>query len=565
MSILKFIVGGWKVNTCSKALIPIALGLFISACSTNGTNNSSTTNNITSNASTSNNSTSVGASNKEETQSFTPQISMTSKVFTAEESDGEIKDLIAANTALKAELNEKEATIIELQHSLAVNNKKLYSLGLELDSKEALIASLESPAIIPTAKDRFISAPASSTTLAIADNTISSEAGGSNSSSIALVNDAVVVSNLEQLAALEKEKQLRNDLEAQYNALKLNNEALIKRIAELENENIILKQQIEKMRTGSLNSVALQKEYNQLLIKHQELQEAYSTLETSTEITLQELVSLQTDNAIQAKALEEARGHIAEQQTLNQQLNQDYQFKEQGHLAQLEGRVAEQRLYERKLNLMDTKLLEVQEQNLSLSTLLGEKEAELLVKQAEIDALMVNLDGVKKELDLKVNDTITMAAIMDTLETQVSVSLQHIDWQLPSEIALNDTFEILVSADVLPVIVGQTFQAELVLDSSIQMISDSVVTASVQDGRVQWRWRVSGLNESPDADLNLFVSQQINVQGKVISRQVYRGSETLSLVNTDIFDKYGFWAAAILFGLFGGFLVGRLNKPKNTV
>ena len=96
------------------------------------------------------------------------------------------------------------------------------------------------------------------------------------------------------------------------------------------------------------------------------------------------------------------------------------------------------------------------------------------------------------------------------------------------------------------------------------MISDRVASAVVQNGRLQWRWRVAGLNEKPDAQLNLFVNQQMNFQDQVFQRQIYRGSETLSLVNTNLFDKYGYWGMAILLGLIGGFLIGRINKSKNA-
>ncbi|MFT6655571.1 MAG: hypothetical protein ACJAWI_002345, partial [Marinomonas primoryensis] len=62
-----------------------------------------------------------------------------------------------------------------------------------------------------------------------------------------------------------------------------------------------------------------------------------------------------------------------------------------------------------------------------------------------------------------------------------------------------------------------------------------------------------------------FVSQQINFEDQSIQRQVYRGNETLSLINTNLFEKYGYWVGAILLGLLGGFLIGRLNKSKNTL
>ncbi|MCV2402752.1 hypothetical protein OFY17_07630 [Marinomonas sp. C2222] len=553
------------MNTCSKALIPISLGLFISACSTTSTEETNTA------------------------ALSSPQVitDQATNNDTLQIYKNDIASLNSENAILRAKLSAREDAIAKLQRQLDSNNAKLDSLSLALDEKEALIASLESQSISPLQKVRSLQQTntpnqTSVASLAYADNTSTSSDDASNST-IALVNEAVTASNLEQLAALEKEKQLRDDLEAQYNALKLNNDALIKRIAELENENLLLKQQIEELHSQSLDSVTLQKDYNSLLTKHRELQDEFAKLEASSNVTLDELVSLQTANAIQAKELEDARDEIAAQKALNQaqkireeELNQAYLLKEQEwndlleqqrqkHLAELEKALAENRLYERKLSVMDEKLLEVQEENLQLSSLLAEKEAELLVKQSEIDSLAVDLNEVRKELDIKVNDTITMAAIMDALEAQVNVSLQGIEWQLPNEIALNDTFEILVSANVQPAIVGQAFQAELVIDSAIQMISDPIVTASVQNGRVQWRWRVSGLNESPNAELNLFVSQQINVQGKVISRQVYRGEETLSLVNTDVLDKYGFWAAAIFLGLFGGFLVGRLNKSKNEI
>jgi hypothetical protein len=154
---------------------------------------------------------------------------------------------------------------------------------------------------------------------------------------------------------------------------------------------------------------------------------------------------------------------------------------------------------------------------------------------------------------------------MEALQAQISSRLINVRWQLPNEMALDSAFEIIVTARAQPFSSGQTYLAELITDSAIKMISDPVANAVVRSGALQWRWRVTGLHENPDAQLSLIVNQQINIQGQEITRQIYRGSESVSLLNTNLFEKYGYWAGAILFGLFGGFLVGRLNGRKNEL
>ena len=178
--------------------------------------------------------------------------------------------------------------------------------------------------------------------------------------------------------------------------------------------------------------------------------------------------------------------------------------------------------------------------------------------------MSARLASTQQALESKENSGISIAAAIDALQLQLSSTLQNVQWQLPSEVSLHNNFEILVSAEVQPSLSGQSYQAELVTDSDIQMVSDSIATAVVQNGRLQWRWRVAGLNEKPDAQLNLFVSQQISFQDQTIQKQVYRGNETLSLINTNWFEKYGYWAGAILLALLGGFFIGRLNKRKNN-
>ncbi|MBJ7538166.1 hypothetical protein [Marinomonas transparens] len=540
-------------------LIPIALGLMVSACST------------TSEQRTQAQEATPAPPASNDTPAQNEPVNFNASRFDASNDE--------TSSALRNDIKTKQAQIDSLEQQLIDNKVKLASLNQELDAKDQLIASLQTTS--------------------------------SNSA--------------ENLAELEKQKTLRKDLESRYAALKLDNDLLKRRISQLENENTSLKQQItslEKMPTSEDDG--FKQSYLSLLDENTSLQQKYANLETDNEKNQKRLTSLKKENLILGGALSDARAQHQvlwdRIRALNETADKNASASEQGvdvpqanaadpviiapapsvpseesmyaqentrlrvSLADLEAQIAGQRAmikeyqnealrleaaldegaaYEARWKDLDSKLVLAEKNNTALTAQLNAAESELARSQAEFQALSTRLNGVLDELKVKENDSISMAAEMEALQSQISSQLRNVQWQLPNEMALNNTFEILVTANVRPALTGQTYIAELVTDSAIQMISDREVSARVQNGRLQWRWRVSGLNERPEAQLNLSVTQQMNFQEQKIMRQVYRSNETLSLVNNNLFDKYGYWTGAILLGLLGGFLVGRLNKQKN--
>ncbi|NLQ16340.1 hypothetical protein HGG82_01715 [Marinomonas sp. M1K-6] len=526
-------------------LIPITLGLMISACSTSSRQQTDSV---------------IGS----EATSIEPQ-----QQGSATNKDTEL------NETLQAKLSQ----IDSLKQQLADNQQRLLTLNQSLDEKDATIAELQKNA-----------------------------------------------TNAETLAALEEQKNLRQALESRYAALKLDNDLLNRRINQLENENTSLTQQVSRLEQAPTAEDNFQQRYFSLLRENTRLQQKYANLESDNQRNQRRLAALKKENLMLGGALSEARAQhqvlwdrirhlsgekvaqesdlsthespISEPQTvtdtesqeasfdvgaadydtenssmrmdiasLQEQVeNQKYLIDEyRNDILKLEAALDETANYESRWQALDTKLAQAQQNNLLLSEQLSIAQTRLNSSQTELNTLSAKLSNTQQALEAKENNSISMAAVMASLESQFSARLQNVQWQLPNEMALHNTFEILVSATVQPASSGQTYLAELVTDSAIQMMSDPVVSVVAEDGRLQWRWRVSGLNERPEAQLNLFVSQQVNVQDQIIQRQIHRGEETLSLVNTNWLEKYGYWGVAILLGLLGGFLIGRVNKAKNNI
>ena len=503
-----------KSNTTK--IIPIALGLLLSACSTTSNQQSSTS--IESNAA----------------------------------------ELTSAATATPPSNDSNAELIQSLQTQLDNNKTQLSKLNQSLDEKDRLIASLQK------------SAPSAET-----------------------------------LATLEKQKQSRAELESQYSALKLDNELLRSRISQLENENVSLKQQVASLEAMPKSQDGFKQSYLELLGENTELLEKYANLQTDNKAYQKQLSDIKQENLILAGELSDARARhqalsdrirslsegsvIPDSSTEPVTVNKDIAYERDNaklrvELINLQNQLAEQKTlieeykndivkleaaldegaaYEQRWRDLNEKLSQAQRNNAMLAAQLEATELSLNTTKSELDDVSARLTSTEQALQINENSGISVTATIEALQSQLSSRLLNVRWQLPDEMALNNNFEILVSADVQPFLSGQTYQAELVVDSDIQMISDEVASAMVQNGRLQWRWRVAGLNEKPDAQLNLFVNQQINFQDQTIQRQIYRGSETLSLINTNLFDKYGYWVIAILLGLIGGFLVGRINKSKN--
>ncbi|WP_421852362.1 hypothetical protein [Marinomonas sp.] len=518
-------------------LIPIALGLMMSGCTTSSRQQTDSVIEPTASST--------------ESASQTP----TPKAVVSEKEIG-----------LEKEVALKTSLIDSLQKQLADNKRQLASLNKSLDEKDIIIANLQKSS-----------------------------------------------SNAKSLAELEEQKKLRELLESRYSALKLDNDLLTRRISQLENENTSLKQQVSSLENMPTTQDGFKQSYLDLLSENTQLQKKYANLEADNQANQKRLTSLKKENLMLGGALSDAR---AQHQVLWDKIrslnaeksvgtdsvpqpvvpiiqpassnDSDYERENAQmriELADLQSKVAEQKAlideyksdilklesaldegadYEARWKDLDNKLAQAQQKNAALTAQLNATGEQLAASQTELNALSARLASTQQALEVNENSGISVTAAIEALQSQMSSALQNVQWQLPNEIALHNNFEILVSADVQPSLSGQTYLAELVTDSDIQMISDRIASAVVQNGRLQWRWRVAGLNEKPEAQLNLFVNQQIAFQDQTIQRQVYRGNETLSLINTNLFEKYGYWGIAILLGLLGGFLIGRINKSKNN-
>lgn len=515
-------------------LIPVTLGLMMSACTT---------------------------SSRQQTDSMIePAVSSAESVspITSQTTVVSVKEI-----ELEKEVESKKSLIDSLQKQLADNKRQLASLNKSLDDKDIIIANLQkSP------------------------------------------------SSAKSLAALEEQKKLRESLESRYAALKLDNDLLTRRIGQLENENSSLKRQVSSLENMPTTQDGFKQSYLDLLGENTELQEKYANLEADNQANQKRLTALKKENLMLGGALSDARAQHqvlwdkirslgGEQPESAQPIidtkpfplaNDDVNYERENaqmriELANLKNQLVEQKAlieeykndilklesvldegadYEARWKDLDNKLAQAQQNNAELTAQLNATGEQLAASQAELSALSARLASTQQALEVKENSGISVTAAIEALQSQMSSALQNVKWQVPNEIALHNNFEILVSADVSPSLSGQVYQAELVTDSDIQMISDRVASAVVQNGRLQWRWRVAGLNEKPEAQVNLFVSQQIAFQDQTIQRQVYRGNETLSLINTNLFEKYGYWGGAILLGLLGGFLIGRVNKSKGN-
>ncbi|ETX11932.1 hypothetical protein MUS1_07020 [Marinomonas ushuaiensis DSM 15871] len=429
----------------------------------------------------------------------------------------------ATTSSLPSVSVEDNRVLIEsLEQQIADNQSQLSSLNRSLDEKDATIAALQASS-----------------------------------------------SNADTLRELEAQKQSREELEIQFSALNLDNDLLKHRINELENENLVLEEENADLELDNENAqkqLAELRKQNQTLgaslaeirAEHQILSKNYQSLNNAV-LSIQSSDSDTSDNTRHIQTAVELSSLQAQ---VEEQREEIEEYKNE--ILELESSLDESAHYESRWKALDEKLAVAQQRNTQLAEQLKAAEVAMSSSLTERDILLSRLNNVQQALNVKENSGISITAAMEALQAQMSSRLLDVRWQLPSEMALHDTFEIVVTARAQPSLSGQAYLAELVTDSSIQMISDSVANAVVQSGGLQWRWRVAGLNEKTDAQLNLIVNQQINIQDQAIMRQVYRGSETLSLVNTNLFEKYGYWAGAILLGLLGGFGIGRLNSRKKN-
>ncbi|MFT2111357.1 hypothetical protein [Marinomonas sp. 2405UD68-3] len=192
-------------------------------------------------------------------------------------------------------------------------------------------------------------------------------------------------------------------------------------------------------------------------------------------------------------------------------------------------------------------------------------QAQLPLIRAELESLEQRertLAAEKLVLEQQINSLIPFEAEVNALENQLKSNIKNVQWQRPTAMPLNSAFEVIVTAEVDNVVSGQVYVAELVVDTSFDLISATEAESTVEDGKLIWRWRISGLNEQRAARVDLFVHQQIQYHDQRFSRQVYRDQTLVTLEDDDFWEEYGFWGLAILAGLFGGFFMGRMGKGK---
>ncbi len=182
---------------------------------------------------------------------------------------------------------------------------------------------------------------------------------------------------------------------------------------------------------------------------------------------------------------------------------------------------------------------------------------------AELQAQASQQTEQRAALEAQVNNLIPFEGAVQSLQRQLNSELTNVRWSLPSSANVQDTFEIQLAANVNNAVQGQSFYAELFTDSALGMMSASEAESTVENGQVSFRWRLTGLNEAPNATLNVVVNQSVNYDGHSFQRKVYRDHTQVELLSNDWMAKYGYWALAILGGLIIGFAVGKSGRQSN--
>lgn len=244
----------------------------------------------------------------------------------------------------------------------------------------------------------------------------------------------------------------------------------------------------------------------------------------------------------------------------------NYQF-EQLELAQSVSRDQQHQLLQ-KLTSAEESVNNLTAQKSQLEISLSEAQSELVDLQGRYEASLLALEsakGTRQSLETQLSELIELEAISAGLKSHLTTNLSNVLWQIPKQVELGSSFEIILNANVNDAQAGQVFIAELISDSSLELVSSVTAEAQASNGVLQWRWRAKGVSESQMAQVNLFIHQEIQYQEDRVLREVYRDQQVLSLVNDNLFEKYGFWMIAIFAGLIGGFVIGKLNKsnPNN--
>lgn len=220
-----------------------------------------------------------------------------------------------------------------------------------------------------------------------------------------------------------------------------------------------------------------------------------------------------------------------------------------------------------RIETLQKELASSSEQKSSLLEELKQLRVQYLNSQKQIEALETQAQSEaeqKQVLQNQVNNLIPFEGAVMSLQRQLQSELTNVHWTLPTSANLHDTFEIQFTADVANPVQGQTYYAELFVDSALSMMSAAEAESSINQGQVNFRWRLSGLNERPNATMNVSVTQEVNYDGQVILRKIYRDTESVELISKDWLNKYGFWVAAILGGLLIGFAAGKLGRRSQS-
>ncbi|KZM43652.1 MAG: hypothetical protein ACPGUE_08925 [Marinomonas sp.] len=410
--------------------------------------------------------------------------------------------------------------------------------------------------------------------------------------------------------ALDKEylaqKKALNQLDDEHQTLKQTNQTLASNYAELRQKNLDLGGAISDARAqqqtlwdqiqvkdkviASLeadNSALREKSSSLDKLTSGQLTTALPVADNSLELgTLNaKILVLESEISAQQKLLNEYQGKLANLEQSDDKsdlknieiarlgqalsdLNADhkalnYQF-EQLELAQAVSR-EQQALLRQDLEAAQASVEELTQQKQSLTNELTLAKEELVSLQARYEESLLALESAKEtrqSLEEQLSDLIELEAISAGFKSHLATNLSNVRWQIPKQVELGASFEIILTANVNDSIAGQVFIAELIGDSSLELVSSVSAEAQAADGQLQWRWRAKGVSESQVAHVNLFIHQDIQYQEDRILKEIYRDQQVLSLVNDNLLEKYGFWIIAIFAGLMGGFLIGKLNKSQ---
>lgn len=543
-------------------VVPVALGAFLSACSSTQT--------LTQEAQT----------------SALPSTTNSNSTAT----DSKLTKVVDANALLNQEL-------LRLRQELAQNAAKMVKLTKDLDEKDKKLSAIES-------------SQGQNTLLAeIRKLQLDRQELERRYQQLRVENDQLVAQikklEAEKLAATAQATQSENNfiqLNKNFRTLDSAHFAMSKEFRELSEKHAKLKKDLELQ---TAQNRALKSEYAQLKQENSKLGGALSEARAQHQvlwdkIRVQNTVidSLQTKNAelnrsglitasdksdadnsaLQAEIdrlkaeLTAQNGMIANYQSdvakleaalkaQNPNVSADALALEQRYQALM----AENDKLTQKLAELNSPISDQQEKIAQLEAALSQSADEKAKLSAELDGLRSNSEMSSEQLtklESQVNNLIPFEGAVLSLQQQLKSELTNVRWTLPTSANLNDSFEIQLTANVDNPIQGQTYFAELFVDSALQMMSSAEAESTVNQGQLSFRWRLSGLNERPNAAMNVAITQKVNYDGQDILRKVYRDTHTVELVSNDWLSKYGFWGGAILAGLVLGFGLGKLGRKE---